>query len=691
MREEYIAQLDPYICLFPERLRTRFRLERLDKETGLQAVVGPMEQAGRSFAPGVAETLVSSLLKTPVRYEDEPVEIEGQFLEPVQLQFVCQRLWNLGVRRITLQHLQNIGNVDKALSEFYDSAVRIAANRANIQEIKLRNWCDHDLITSVGTRGFVYKGQWKKSDIPDVAIDELENQHLIRAEHRAGTFWYELTHDRLIGPIRASNKEYLWEFKNETEQVRQTAEQVDRALRRSPVSHGWQDRGQAANSQNILRAVVSEIRPQIPFDACTASIYSRSITDARIIFSDPENLLVPTKRWFRLPKFLAHWASQKEIVPVEDFLQFLSAGPLEEDRQAAATLLKRGYISFIRYPVVRGDSVVASLTLMSKTIRYNDKHKKLLGNLPGIENALLTAVYYEETDELKFRFELVKRVFAARDNQQIAEAITEELSKHYKWETVCMYRVDLRSRSFTLQSQNSDAGDRQRGNLFRVPANDTQPINDGVLGKVYRENRDIRSDNVRTDREVKDVYRQSREGANSELCMRILVDGKILWLLNIEDSRENAFSEDEQWALRDLLNQVGELLGRIRTANLISASFESTLTAVFVLDSQGLIKKVNPSGLHVLACAERDAVGKNISVFLADAEINQSVLAESKTSPVFTRLSSRRRGKVEVLLWASHLQDESEGIVVSLQEVASARRQMLTAHSISEQMRAVAR
>ena len=47
--------------------------------------------------------------------------------------------------------------------------------------------------------------------------------------------------------------------------------------------------------------------------------------------------------------------------------------------------------------------MVASLTLMSKTIRYNDKHKKLLGNLPGIENALLTAVYYEETDELKER------------------------------------------------------------------------------------------------------------------------------------------------------------------------------------------------------------------------------------------------------------------------------------------------
>jgi len=36
------------------------------------------------------------------------------------------------------------------------------------------------------------------SAIPDVAIEQLVKQHLIRAEHRAGTFWYELTHDRLI-------------------------------------------------------------------------------------------------------------------------------------------------------------------------------------------------------------------------------------------------------------------------------------------------------------------------------------------------------------------------------------------------------------------------------------------------------------------------------------------------------------
>ena len=47
--------------------------------------------------------------------------------------------------------------------------------------------------------GRVYRG------LPNEAVEELEDRHLIRPEWRAGARWYELTHDRLIEPIRASN------------------------------------------------------------------------------------------------------------------------------------------------------------------------------------------------------------------------------------------------------------------------------------------------------------------------------------------------------------------------------------------------------------------------------------------------------------------------------------------------------
>jgi hypothetical protein len=67
MREDYIAELDPYIHLLPDRLGTRYRLDRLRRDAALAAVKNPLQFTHVSFAPGVAERLVDSLLQTPVR------------------------------------------------------------------------------------------------------------------------------------------------------------------------------------------------------------------------------------------------------------------------------------------------------------------------------------------------------------------------------------------------------------------------------------------------------------------------------------------------------------------------------------------------------------------------------------------------------------------------------------------------
>jgi len=77
MREDYIAELDPYVHLLPDRLGVRYRLERLRRPAALAAVTSPMQYTHLRFAPGVAEQLVENLLKTPLRNagggEHEPV------------------------------------------------------------------------------------------------------------------------------------------------------------------------------------------------------------------------------------------------------------------------------------------------------------------------------------------------------------------------------------------------------------------------------------------------------------------------------------------------------------------------------------------------------------------------------------------------------------------------------------------
>jgi DNA-binding beta-propeller fold protein YncE/Leucine-rich repeat (LRR) protein len=210
MREEHIAHLDPYVELIPDRLRTRFHLRRLGRDAALKAITWPLRGTERTFADEVAENLIEDLLKVHVQVGvDKTVEAVGEFVEPVQLQVVCESLWRSlpnGIKVIENSHLRTFGDTSQALSKFYEQSIKAASNGARISKGRLRKWFDKILITQAGTRGTVFRGRKKTGGIANKAVDILENSHLIRGELRAGARWYELTHDRFIEPIRYYNE-----------------------------------------------------------------------------------------------------------------------------------------------------------------------------------------------------------------------------------------------------------------------------------------------------------------------------------------------------------------------------------------------------------------------------------------------------------------------------------------------------
>lgn len=213
IREDYLAQLDPYTGLLPEDLQIRFRLEPLARDQALPAVEGPIRGTGRSFAKGVAASLVEQLLTVKIESVTGKVEeAVGEYVEPVQLQVVCRNLWlslpdDAGV--ITRDHIRAFGDVDEALMSFYGSAVRAAAEKFSMGEGVIREWFERELMTPSGTRGTVFRGGECTGGIPNEVVEMLESSHVVRAERRRGLRWYELTHDRLLEPVRRSNREWL--------------------------------------------------------------------------------------------------------------------------------------------------------------------------------------------------------------------------------------------------------------------------------------------------------------------------------------------------------------------------------------------------------------------------------------------------------------------------------------------------
>jgi hypothetical protein len=161
MREDCVAGLDPYLRLLPTRLRTKFRLDLLGEAAALMAMQGPAREAGVDFSDAAARKLADNLRRVRVRRSGQSVEVLGPYIEPVQLQVVCERLWErprADAMRITEADVQEVGDIDSALASYYTDKVQAIATETGADERAIRTWFDRALITEQGLRAQVLAG-----------------------------------------------------------------------------------------------------------------------------------------------------------------------------------------------------------------------------------------------------------------------------------------------------------------------------------------------------------------------------------------------------------------------------------------------------------------------------------------------------------------------------------------------------
>lgn len=254
IREDFVASLDPYMRWLPGRLQARYGMERLGPEAAEVAIANPVYKSSHPFAPGVARQLVDNLRLIRVQGQNEPQP--GQYVEPVQLQVVCLQLWeNLRQRppgEISADDLQQAGDVDRALADYYEDSLRYVQERlpAVVAEAALRDWFSKRLITENGTRGLVNQGEQQTGGLPNAVVQLLDNErYLVRRESRAGGVWCELTHDRFVEPILTANRAWLVANPNPLTTATQTWLAAGRAAEKL-LSGEWLSEVQTYAEQN---------------------------------------------------------------------------------------------------------------------------------------------------------------------------------------------------------------------------------------------------------------------------------------------------------------------------------------------------------------------------------------------------------------------------------------------------------
>ncbi len=209
MREDYVAALAPYLRPLPTRLSNTYRLDLLGEAAARAAAQQPASTAGVAFTEAAARKLIDDLRRVRVQQSEGTTEEQlGPYVEPVQLQVVCLRLWEHlppDDLEIGEEDIAAVGDVDSALSGYYAERIAWAAATTGVSERAIREWCDRQLITEQGIRGQVLQGRERSQGLENRAIRMLIEAHLVRGEKRRGATWFELAHDRLIKPIQTNN------------------------------------------------------------------------------------------------------------------------------------------------------------------------------------------------------------------------------------------------------------------------------------------------------------------------------------------------------------------------------------------------------------------------------------------------------------------------------------------------------
>jgi PAS domain-containing protein len=330
-------------------------------------------------------------------------------------------------------------------------------------------------------------------------------------------------------------------------------------------------------------------------------------------------------------------------------------------------LFDRGYRCLIRYPLSRGKHVDASITLFSKRENAFDLEslRVKLGDLP-IDKALLAALALDDVDQLKARVKLIQQISACTDQGQAASRIVRWICDHYGWEHISIFRVVSGSNAkIALLAQAAASG------VTPLSPDYESPVDKGVIGALLADNRRsyIHIPDLRVGDPPNSKYVRGAFEARSELCLRIEIDKRTWGVLNIEDSRISAFTEEEIQAIQNIVEEATTFLRQLEQAEINRIMFESTPHPLFVVDEGGQITRANVAAEQLLSLDGKRICRSALKTFVLEKEVLAELLQPGIATNADLTILRSTGDEIAVAAECTALGSTFTGKIVSLKDL----------------------
>ncbi|HRZ35949.1 MAG TPA: PAS domain S-box protein [Candidatus Paceibacterota bacterium] len=440
------------------------------------------------------------------------------------------------------------------------------------------------------------------------------------------------------------------------------------------------------DSHQILEAVAKECGRVAPFDLFTVTLYSIDGGHYRLFFLYPEGGVQLSVRWNTITRFAKQLMSERRALIIPDFKEWLRQSKLRYYRHDAdiQRFLKAGFRSILSFQVMSGNRAVATFGLSRKRYKppFNEQDAHRVDQL-RLDGAVRLALHYEKIHELEFSLNLLRKLAAhPTDTRRIADTLVEEIAKHYQWENVSVFQPDDRARRIRLVAQEPRKGS------FALPEPYEHTIKQGVTGRVCRTAKALNVPDVRASR-FRALYLPGYPKSRSELCIPIMVDDHVHWILNIEDTRRNAFAKEEQVAMENLIKEVSLVLKLASQTRMFSELLKTTTDSVVQTDFQGAIVQTNPATERLLGYSETEMRGTSFADYFKNKSQARRVQEAQYVPNADVRFVRKDGKELSVLLSGTSLPGEIGRKVYVCTEF-TAREQRETAEMLRQMYNEIA-
>jgi PAS domain S-box-containing protein len=400
-------------------------------------------------------------------------------------------------------------------------------------------------------------------------------------------------------------------------------------------------------SDEIFQAITHVLKKLIPFEHCEVMVYTPDHQYARRLFPGPDVKPNWEMRWYKLSPEIIKWVKgnkKVESLPFKELVQKFSPDILKKEEYIPYAQ----YNSLLRYPVIREKKTVATINFFHKKKNiYLQNHEELLEALP-LGKAALLSLYYEEKANLEFKLNLIKELtLVSHDIPSVYRTILEKLAAHYKWQSVALFKVDKEDGEINLLDQEpSDLS-------WKLDDNFSEKLSGkGILAYVARQKKPklVNIDDVDEHPIAKKHYFKGLEKTKSELCIPLEAGYNFL-LLNIEDSRIEAFSPEEVRSLtEEILPEVKNFLEGLSRNHIADIIQRSTSDMIIVTDNSSRIKEINQATTANLGFTRDEIIDAPFQKLFADVEIFAKLKPKATIDNEDVTFKNKSGNDIKVLL-----------------------------------------